>query len=219
MLISISFWAVTASQNWKMVTVRCGLPVTALVNQFYGDVQAAGGSRLDTSSLIRRLRSADRNMPVLILTARGNWQDKVEGLESGADDYVIKPFSMKELLARVGAVLRRSCNRPTDVSTIKFANGSVDMERREVVRDDGQRSELSERECLLLAYLARNSERAIDRRELLENVWGLNPRGITTRTIDMHIARLREKLGDDASKPLVLLTVRGKGYMMARSPA
>jgi len=163
--------------------------------------------------VLRKIRAALPTLPVIILTARGNEPDRIAGLQAGADDYVVKPFSMKELLARVEAVLRRSCHRPTDVAGLDLVTGRVDFERREFRQRDGTRRELSERECLLLRYLASNSGRAIDRKELLENVWGLNPRGITTRTIDMHIARLREKLGDDSATPTILLTVRGKGYM------
>ncbi len=166
--------------------------------------------------VLSKIRSALPTLPVIILTARGNESDRVAGLQAGADDYVVKPFSMKELLARVEAVLRRSCHRPTDVSGLELQTGQVDFERREFRQSDGTRRELSERECLLLRYLASNPGRAIDRKELLENVWGLNPRGITTRTIDMHVARLREKLGDDSTSPTILLTVRGKGYMFER---
>ncbi len=169
-------------------------------------------------TVLRRIRETKPTLPVIILTARGNESDRIAGLEAGADDYVVKPFSMKELLARVGAVLRRSCTRPGDVTTIDLPAGVADLERREFRDRNGGRSELSDRECRLLRYLAANPGRAIDRRELLENVWGLDPRGITTRTIDMHIARLREKLGDDAGQPAVLLTVRGKGYMFGTPP-
>lgn len=167
-------------------------------------------------TVLRRVREAKPTLPVIILTARGNESDRIAGLEAGADDYVVKPFSMKELLARVGAVLRRSCTRPGDVTCLDLPGGVADLERREFRGGDGARSDLSDRECRLLRYLAANPGRAIDRRELLENVWGLDPRGITTRTIDMHIARLREKLRDDAEQPVVLLTVRGKGYMFGK---
>jgi len=159
---------------------------------------------------VRRLRPT---LPVIILTARGDEADRVRGLHDGADDYVVKPFSVKELLARVEAVLRRSPQRPTDVREISIPGGEVDLIRREVRFDDGGRTELSEREVELLRYLAANSGRPLAREELLANVWGISPKGLTTRTIDMHIARLREKLRDDSEEPAVLLTVRGKGYM------
>jgi DNA-binding response OmpR family regulator len=159
---------------------------------------------------VRRLRPA---LPVIVLTARGDEGDRVRGLHDGADDYVVKPFSVKELLARVEAVLRRSAERPTDVSQIGFPGGTIDLARREVRFAKSGRAELSEREAELLRYLAANAGRAVARDELLANVWRIPPRGVSTRTIDMHITRLREKLHDDSAEPKVLLTVRGKGYM------
>jgi DNA-binding response OmpR family regulator len=157
-------------------------------------------------------------MPVTVLTARGDEADRVRGLHVGADDYVVKPFSVKELLARVEAVLRRSPERPTDVSEIAIPGGRVDLARREVRFDDGGRDELSEREAELLRYLASNHTRAVSRDELLAHVWQIAPQGVTTRTIDMHVARLREKLRDDPARPAILLTVRGKGYKFAAIP-
>lgn len=163
--------------------------------------------------ILRAVRETRPTQPVIILTARGEEQDRVEGLRAGADDYVVKPFSVKELLARVEAVLRRTPGRPTDLSEIALPAGVADFARREVRFADGQRCELSEREVELLRYLAMHGERAVTRDELLANVWRINPDGLPTRTIDMHVARLREKLRDDSEEPQVLLTVRGKGYM------
>jgi DNA-binding response OmpR family regulator len=169
--------------------------------------------------ILDRIRSVRPTQPVIILTARGEEQDRVAGLRRGADDYVVKPFSVKELLARVEAVLRRSPQRPSDVRRIPLPTGEADLDRHELRFDDGQRVDLSEREMELLTYLARHGGRAVSRDELLANVWQISPRGLSTRTIDMHIARLREKLRDDPSDPRVLLTVRGKGYMFAASEA
>src|SRR4051794_27867296 len=149
---------------------------------------------LDVLSELRRLRPM---LPVIILTARGAEDDRVRGLRLGADDYVVKPFGIRELLARIEAVLRRSPARPSATSRVAFEGGQADLERREVRFDDGGRSELSERELELLRYLACHRDRAISRDEILAKVWGLDPAGITTRTIDMHVARLREKLRDD----------------------
>ena len=165
--------------------------------------------------ILQSLREIRPTQPVIILTARGDEQDRVEGLRRGADDYVVKPFSVKELLARVEAVLRRSPERPSDVANINLPDGHADFARREVRFADGSRVDLSEREMELLSYLARNRGRAISRDELLGNVWRIRPEGVTTRTIDMHIARLREKLRDNPTKPEILLTVRGQGYMFA----
>ena len=166
--------------------------------------------------LLRELRNARPTTPVIILSARGEENDRVEGLRLGADDYVVKPFSVRELLARVEAVLRRSPERPTDLTETPIPGGRADFARREVTFEDGERTELSEREVELLRYLVQNSGRAIGRDELLSNVWGISPRGTATRTIDMHVARLRDKLRDNSLHPQILLTVRGKGYMFAK---
>ena len=176
------------------------------------DLVLPGRDGLDILREVRRLRPT---LPVIILTARGEEADRVRGLRDGADDYVVKPFSVKELLARVEAVLRRSPERPADVEQIGIAGGEIWLSRREVRFDDGRRSELSEREVELVRYLAGNRGRAIAREEILANVWRISPKGITTRTIDMHIVRLREKLRDDSAQPSIILTVRGKGYMFA----
>jgi len=171
----------------------------------------------DGLEILREVRGARPTLPVIILTARGEESDRVEGLRLGADDYVVKPFSVKELMARISAVLRRSPERPTDVASVVVPGGTAHLARREVVFDDGDRSDLSEREADLLRYLAANAGRAISRTELLSRVWRIDPRGLHTRTVDMHIVRLREKLRDDPADPAVILTVRGKGYMFATS--
>lgn len=174
------------------------------------DLVLPGRNGLEILQQVRRLQPT---LPVIILTARGEEADRVKGLRAGADDYVVKPFSVNELLARVEAVLRRSPARPSNMACVSFSSGMFDFERREIRFIDGTREELSEREAELLCYLALHRGRAVTREEILTNVWRLVPRGITTRTIDMHIARLREKLGDDSAAPDILLTVRGTGYM------
>jgi DNA-binding response OmpR family regulator len=170
---------------------------------------------LDGFEVLRGIRAVKPRLPIIMVTARGAESDCVRGLRLGADDYVVKPFSAKELLARVDAVLRRSAERPRDVSTVDVAGRRVDLERREVTRADGTRQLLSEKETELLGYLARSPGRAVAREELLRSVWGIDPRGVSTRTVDMHVARLREKLGDDAAQGQVIVTVRAKGYMLA----
>ena len=165
--------------------------------------------------ILKAVRAARPTLPVIILTARGEEGDRVQGLRLGADDYVVKPFSVRELLARVEAVLRRSPERPSKVNKIEMPHGVADLSRAEVRFENGKRAELSEREVEVLRYLATNPGRAISRDELLLRVWRLDPKRMATRTIDMHVANLREKLHDDAENPRVLLTVRGKGYMIA----
>src|SRR5262245_35465607 len=146
-----------------------------------------------------------------MVTARGAESDRVRGLEDGADDYVVKPFSARELLARVEAVLRRSASRPEATGALSWQGGRVDFARREVSLDGAEPRQLSEKEQAILLYLSGAPGRVIGREELLERVWGLDPRGLETRTVDMHVARLREKMGGDR----VVVTVRGRGYMLA----
>lgn len=176
------------------------------------DLVLPGGDGLD---ILRAARNLRPTLPIIILTARGEEADRVRGLRDGADDYVVKPFSVRELLARVEAVLRRSAERPADLAEAAIRGGRVDFARREVRFDAGGCEELSEREVELLRYLAMNAGRAISRDELLANVWRIAPQGLPTRTIDMHITRLREKLRDDPQHPSVIITVRGKGYKFA----
>ena len=163
--------------------------------------------------LLPELRRDRPGLPIIMVTARGAEEDRVRGLRIGADDYVVKPFSSTELLARVEAVLRRSAERPGGVSELRFGEVTVHMERREVTRGTSS-TLLSERETDILRYLAAHRGRAISRDELLQRVWGLDTRNLETRTVDMHVARLREKLGDPPASPQIVVTVRAKGYML-----
>jgi DNA-binding response OmpR family regulator len=169
----------------------------------------------DGLAILREVRAVRPALPVIVVTARGAEEDRVRGLGRGADDYVVKPFSVRELIARVEAVLRRAPAPPSEPRRVAFAGGLADLDRCEVRFDDGRCRELSEREVELLGYLAQHRGRAIPRDEILARVWGLDPAGITTRTIDMHVARLRDKLGDDPARPRIVRTVRGRGYMLA----
>jgi DNA-binding response OmpR family regulator len=172
--------------------------------------------RMDGFAVLEQLRRSRPTLPVILVTARGAEEDRVRGLSDGADDYVVKPFSAKELLARVDAVLRRSPQRSPDVTVLRAGERTICLERRQVTWPDGLTRDLTEREVGILRYLATNRGRAVDRDELLRHVWGLNPRGMQTRTVDMHVARLREKLADESSEA-VIVTVRGKGYMLGDS--
>src|SRR5207253_2389058 len=136
---------------------------------------------LDGLEILREIRKIRPSLPVIILTARGDESDRVQGLKLGADDYVVKPFSVKELIARVEAVLRRSPERPSDVAEVEFRGGRADLARREVRFGDGSRKELSEREAELLRYLACNAGRAISREEILTRVWRISAMGAETR--------------------------------------
>lgn len=169
----------------------------------------------DGLEVLRQARIERPALPIIILTARAAENDRVRGLRMGADDYVVKPFSLHELLARVEAVLRRSADRPAGARQFQFAAGDADLITGEIRFADGRRTQLSDRENQLLRYMAHRCGQTVTREELLARVWGIDPAGLETRTIDMHIARLREKLGDDAHAPRVLVTVRGKGYRLA----
>jgi DNA-binding response OmpR family regulator len=170
--------------------------------------------RRDGLDVLKELRRQRCSVPVIILTARGTEEDRVRGLRMGADDYVVKPFSARELLARVEAVLRRSLGRPGEVMAARLGRGRIDLRRREACWPGGHRVELSETEAGILALLVTNRHRAVSREELLSRVWGIEPQGLETRTVDMHVARLRTKLRDQAGQgPEAILTVRGHGYM------
>lgn len=175
--------------------------------------------RMDGLTMLSEVRRVKPGLPVIMLTARGEESDRVRGLRAGADDYVVKPFGASELLARVEAVLRRSAERPQGVGRLVIGDVTIDFERRELIRPGREREPIPEREADLLRYLASNRGRAVSRDELLQRVWGLDPRGVQTRTVDMAVARLREQLGDSASEPTVILTVRGKGYMLSAGGA
>jgi DNA-binding response OmpR family regulator len=171
--------------------------------------------RRDGLDVLSELRKTRPTLPVIILTARGTEDDRVRGLKMGADDYVVKPFSARELLARVEALLRRSWGRPADLAGARLGRGTIDFRRREVRWSEQERVELSETETALLSFLVENRERAVSREELLTRLWGLTPQRQETRTIDMHIARLRTKLRDPSGRegPEAILTVRAQGYM------
>ncbi len=171
---------------------------------------------LDGLDVLTQLRQTHTHLPVIILTARGSEEDRVRGLRRGADDYVVKPFSARELLARVEAVLRRSGGRPPAIRGLTGPGAAVDFQRREVVFADGRRAALTEMESGVLLHLAANYGRTISREELLTHVWGISAESLETRAIDMHITRLRAKLAgeDRETGGDWVVTVRGQGYML-----
>jgi two-component system, OmpR family, response regulator RegX3 len=166
----------------------------------------------DQSGLVwlKRLRESDfASIPVLMLTARASEVDRVEGLDSGADDYLTKPFSSPELIARVRALLRRSKPQQTAVR-----NGLLEIRTADAEAFlDGAKLELTRREFDLLGFLAANVGRVFSRQELLDKVWGLDFDG-TERTVDQHVTQLRQRLNETLDQPKFLETVRGKGYRM-----
>ena len=171
--------------------------------------------KLDGLQVLSELRKTHPALPVIILTARGSEEDRVRGLRGGADDYVVKPFSARELLARVEAVLRRTPGRPQSKPSLAGPTGTVDLQRREFVDQDHKRKNLSEMETSILQYLAAHQERAVSRDELLTSVWGITGGSGDTRAIDMHITRLRGKLANGDTSAEWIVTVRGQGYMLS----
>jgi len=173
------------------------------------DVMLPGMNGYD---VCRRLRADLPRVPVLMLTARGAEQDVLEGFRAGADDYVTKPFSVSELMARVEALLRRTSPRSGHECREPFAFGAWRVEPDELrAQCDGRIVELTRREALLAELFSGEPGRILSRRRLLREVWGFaEPDRIETRTVDMHIARLRKKL--DAGGDALIETVRGEGY-------
>ena len=168
---------------------------------------------IDGLEVCRRIR-ADSTVPIIMLTARVDEMDRVVGLEVGADDYVTKPFSMRELLARVRAALRRAQMRPDEDGAsrpVSFGRVCVDPARREVTRD-GAAVALKPKEYDLLWFFVRNPGRVFTREQLLEQVWGYDFAG-GSRTVDVHVRWLREKIEDDPARPRHLRTSRGAGYL------
>ncbi len=172
---------------------------------------------LDGLEVCRILKS-ETDIPIIMLTARSEEMDKVLGLEIGADDYITKPFSMRELLARIKAVLRRQSNfkekqgkdQLPQGKTIMLSGIKIDTTRHQVIHN-GTLLELTPKEFDLLLFLMSNPERVFSRDYLLERVWGYDYAG-DTRTVDVHICWLREKIETEPAKPVHLLTVRGVGY-------
>jgi DNA-binding response OmpR family regulator len=166
--------------------------------------------RLSGLEVCRQLRAKRASLPIIMLTARGQEVDKVVGLELGADDYVTKPFSIRELLARVKAILRRAAVTPKNQEQHTFGDVEVDLHRRRVVKS-GKALDISSTEFELLKYFICHSGEALSRDRLLEEVWGYENYP-TTRTVDTHLVRLRQKLEPNPEQPQYFLTVHGTGY-------
>ena len=169
----------------------------------------------DGLSILTEIRQHRPGFPVILLTAKGDVGDRVRGLKLGADDYVVKPFSVQELLARIDAVLRRSPQRAGATGVVQIDEFcTADFEARTLTNQTTSLV-LSEKEADLLRYLVANSGRVISRDELIQYVWSLDPRGLQSRTVDVHVGRLREKLSMIKSIAQIQ-TLRGNGYVFVR---
>jgi DNA-binding response OmpR family regulator len=165
----------------------------------------------DGTSLCRHLRSEGLHAPVIMLTARGEEMDKVLGFEVGADDYVVKPFSLRELLARIHAHLRRSQSREA-ATPVQVGVAQADFPRHRLTRD-GIPQDVTAREMALLRYLVDHRGKVVSRETLLAEVWG-HQSEVETRSVDNYIVRLRKKLEPEPAEPRYLITVYGSGYKL-----
>jgi two-component system alkaline phosphatase synthesis response regulator PhoP len=166
--------------------------------------------KLSGLEVCKILRGEGFEAPIIMLTARGQEIDKVVGLELGADDYVTKPFSIRELLARVRAILRRTEGTKKRLARYRFSDVELDFEAYRA-KKDGLPLDLSPREFELLRYLIERKGETVSREQLLEDVWGYESYP-STRTVDTHIAKLRAKIGDSGSEPRYIITIHGIGY-------
>lgn len=168
--------------------------------------------RVDGLQVCREIRKRDTT-PIIMLTAKGDIVDRVNALEMGADDYIIKPFSPRELEARIKAVLRRTYVKPVKPALIEVDDIVIDLGRRHVLKA-GQRVKLTEMEFSLLELLALHPGKPFSRNDILQQVWGYRLNQYSdTRVVDVHVSRLRSKLEKDVSDPELILTARGTGYM------
>ncbi|MCX7794744.1 MAG: response regulator transcription factor [Thermodesulfovibrionales bacterium] len=162
----------------------------------------------DGVEICKEIRKKAPDLPIIMLTAKDKLSDKIIGLESGADDYIVKPFETLELIARIRACLRRTKPKTEE---LKIGNLVIDMKRREV-KKSGKPVELTPKEYNILCYLAENRDRVVTRQELKEHLWKDNKLYSWSRVIDVHIMHLREKLEDNPSEPSYIITIPGAGY-------
>lgn len=196
------------------LAIRTASPSSPPVDLVILDLMLPGK---DGFEVCRAIRAAGRAMPILMLTARTRSEDAVNGLGIGADDYVTKPFDMGELMARVGALLRRAgANAGPALDIYEFGSVRVDLRGTEVKRH-GKVVDLSAREFQLLRFLIEHRGETLSRDVLLRDVWGYGA-SIQTRTVDMRIANLRQQLEDDPRDPRFILTIQGLGYKFRAEP-
>lgn len=168
---------------------------------------------LNGYQICKKLRQEGNNVPILMLTVKDQEVDKVLGLELGADDYVTKPFSLRELLARVNALLRRSAENIPESAVFCIGETVFDLKKYEALKNGGK-IEYTTLEFQMLKFLSERRGQAVTREDFLNRVWGENNTVVTERTIDSHIANIRKKLEEDPSDPLYIISVRGVGYKL-----
>ena len=168
---------------------------------------------LNGYQICKKLRQEGNNVPILMLTVKDQEVDKVLGLELGADDYVTKPFSLRELLARVNALLRRSAEKISESSVFCIGETKFDLNKFEALKN-GIKIEYTTLEFQMLKLLSERRGQVVTRENFLNRVWGENNTVVTERTIDSHIANIRKKLEDDSSDPRYIISIRGVGYKL-----
>jgi two-component system, OmpR family, alkaline phosphatase synthesis response regulator PhoP len=201
------------NSNYKVITATNGIEALKLVKLqlpqlILLDLMLPGMDGYDVCKEIRKDNSIS-SIPIIMITAKSEELDKILGLELGADDYITKPFSVRELMARVKAVLRRTTTQHIEKS-YKFGNMTIDFQKHEVLKND-IRVELTLKEFELLEILVKNKGRVMTRDFLLDKIWGYEYVG-ETRTVDVHIRHLRQKIEDDDKNPRYIETIRGIGY-------
>jgi DNA-binding response OmpR family regulator len=167
--------------------------------------------KISGEQLCSKWRQDGLQTPIIMLTAKGQEKEKVSGLNMGADDYITKPFSLEELLARISAVIRRTDPARAVGQTFEFGDLNVDISRLRIKRQNKE-IEITKREAGIIRHFAANPDRIISREELYKEVWNETMTELGTRTVDMHIAKLRSKIELDAANPKIITTVRGAGY-------
>jgi DNA-binding response OmpR family regulator len=167
--------------------------------------------KISGEQLCFKWRNDGLQTPIIILTAKGQEKEKVAGLNLGADDYITKPFSLEELLTRINAVLRRTDPARAVGQKFQFADLDVDIAGLKIKRSE-EEIEITRREAAIIQFFAANPNRVISREELYKEVWNETMSELGTRTVDMHIAKLRSKIERDAAEPQIIKTVRGAGY-------
>ena len=168
--------------------------------------------KISGEQLCVKWRQEGVGTPIIMLTAKGQEKEKIMGLNIGADDYITKPFSLEELLARINAVLRRTDPARSVGQKFTFGPLVVDINALKIGLD-GKHSEITKRESQIIQFFAANPNRIVSRDELYEKIWGDSMCDIETRTVDMHIAKLRAKIEQDTTEPEIIKTVRGAGYI------
>lgn len=202
------------NSGYKVLTAYNGIDALRVVKSEQPklvllDLMLPGLDGYDVCKAIRR-DSLTANIPIIMTTAKGEEIDKILGLELGADDYLTKPFSIRELVARVKAVLRRTTNTPSFEKIFNIANLTIDFLKHEVLKN-GEKVDLTLKEFELLETLIQNKGKVLTRDMLLDKIWGYEYIG-ETRTVDVHIRHLRKKIEDDDKNPRFIETIRGIGY-------